>query len=327
MGEHIDYAGGTVLPFASAPYMYFLIETRDDQLREVCAIDLNESQSFPVEKDSYSWTAYYKRIFELLDTQLGTRGFTISFCSDIPIGGGLSSSSALCIGCLWGLTKLLDLQIEPEEMIQLSSVVEYGLGLEGGLMDQNAIVHSKAGHVMALDCSTNSKRYYKWPAHFKLRLIDTAVSHNLPLSQYTSRRKQLQEALENENASEVARRRHKHVVSEKLRVTEAIRAIAEGNSVALGRLMRASHISLKNDYEVSCEEADFIVDYLHEKNLSYGSRIMGGGFGGHVLFLEKENIDPNWFETLRKTYLENYGLKTKLIDVSPANGILNEVYS
>ena len=167
---------------------------------------------------------------------------------------------------------------------------------------------------------TNGRR------NFKLGLIDTAVSHNLPLSQYTSQRQQLQEALENENASEVARRRHKHVVSEKVRVTEAIRAIAEGNSEALGQLMRASHFSLKDDYEVSCEEADFIVDYLHERDLSYGSRIMGGGFGGHVLFLEKENIETNWFETLRKTHLEKHGLKTKLIYVSPANGIVNEDY-
>lgn len=328
IGEHIDYCGGTVLPFASELSMYFLIRKKDEGSACIESYNYQETYKPKLEDADVHWKRLVNHIFSSLSNK-SDQDFTfdLSFYSDIPSGGGLSSSTALCCGIVSILNSAYGINLSKEEIIAISSAAEYGAGVKGGLMDQFAIVCSRKGQLLKLDCSNNNFRYLDFDfKRSKFFLLDTSVHHMLAKSEYNVRRQELLEGLSllGSDASlkdalsslsfkeigairdDVLRKRILHIISEQERVLLAERAIAEGNMDKLGALLFDSHASLKENYEVSCEEADFLVDQLKKIPEVLGARIMGGGFGGHVLAMVPGETQDEFFDTLKLSYEKRF---------------------
>lgn len=345
IGEHIDYCGATVLSFASEPAMYFIVSKSKENSCRVFAYDKREMEliSHETPKAEYSWAGYLIRILKHLNRTYGLQASTnILFTSDIPVGAGMSSSSALCCGFVSAMNELYDLGISLQDIVKLGSKAEHELGLIGGLMDQYTIVNGIKGHALYLDCGKLQHQVVSLDLKKgKFILINSHVKHELVESEYNDRRAQLNRALEELNASGgdkkkileldisdlealdkgMSKKRLRHVITEIERVHRAKQAVEDSDLQLLGKLMTASHNSLMSDYEVSCEEIDFLVRKLMKQENIYGARIMGGGFGGCVICLIGEAYDPKALETIFKQYSEQYNLQAQLIEVLPVDGI------
>jgi galactokinase len=270
-------------------------------------------------------------------------GFDLVFTSEIPIGGGVSSSSALCCGFIKSLSALFKFEISDKEIIKLASEAEYGMGLKGGLMDQNAIVYGQNAHILKLDCDSGTLEQMPFNlGKHQMILFDTNVKHKLIDTEYNLRREQGEKALKriNEQTKRVfnfrtitlealeflkddpiLKKRIKHVITEIQRVNQAIMAIECNNFKLLGRLIKESHESLQNDYEVSCEQLDFVAAYLNAQDDVLGARMMGGGFGGNVLALFKEAPNQRLVDKLKKEYEKIYKLSLKTLSIWPSEGL------
>jgi len=327
IGEHIDYSGGTVVPFASSPVMLLAGKIVSGAGHRIYSADLDRHMSPDNECTGSGWTRYFTQLFRDISGHIPEdTGIHIALASNIPIGGGLSSSTALCCGAIALLCKLLKLPMSPREVIDLASRVEYEAGVEGGLMDQYAIMYGKKGYALELDCSTNRFRYLNLWSGFHFLLIDTAVSHDLKNSPFNKRKKELNQAITDiqkirplEGAfpgpedlqwvrSEAAAKRLRHQIEERQRVRSAISAIQNKDREILGDILFDAHRSLKYNYEVSCKEADYIVDWLKAKSSCAGARIMGGGFGGHILVLAGSSDNMSWKGKLAGAYHRETGL-------------------
>ena len=341
LGEHIDYCGGKVLPFALEQYMQFKF-TKTDKKPKIIAEDLEDDWEYGA-SERPAWAHYFNTMLEQLKNKIGyVPYFDLVFNSTIPIGGGLSSSSALCCGFLSGINKLYDLALSKRDIIKLASEAEYGLGLQGGLMDQCAIMYSKAEHALLLDCDDMSMEHiYLDPDIFSFYLIDTGVKHQLVDSPYNDRKMSSQQGLnaicshkkqtlnyrelnmeDLEVLNDVVQIKSlRHVVSEIKRVDLAVKALMQGNPVEMGQLMNETHRSLSTDYKVSCAEADFLVNRFQDEKGVYGARMIGGGFGGHVLILLKPGVNLNFMSRVQEDYKEAFGLKPNYFKASPSSGL------
>lgn len=346
IGEHVDYCEGYVLPFSIHQSMYFAARKNDKNLMRVHALDLNESFTMSDLSNSFKgWQKYFVSLKNILDEgHQATAGFDIVFGSDIPIGGGVSSSSALCCGLVALHNEVNNLSFSGDDIIDLASRVEHGIGLKGGLMDQTAIVYGREGNAILIDCKNHSKQHIPLElGAITFVLIDSNVKHSLVESDYNKRRTEVENGLllvRKKNSGEVDYRnitdtqidtirlsdpigykRLKHVKSENTRVLKAIDAISNKEYNRLGQLISLSHISLKDDYEVSCEELDFIVDKLKGIQNVLGSRMMGGGFGGNVIALVDGKISSVQWTKLYEEYKNRFGTSLTQMEVSPSNGI------
>jgi len=344
IGEHVDYCEGIVLPFAIGHSMYFVSVPSLSEVVEVTASDYGESWKNHDEEDKTSWKRYFSQMMNVLTGRsLRTKGCKIHITSDIPIGAGVSSSSALCCGFLFLLNKINQWNLDDLAIIYLASEAEHGSGLLGGRMDQYAIMKGKKNQAIMLDCLDHSFTHCRIDSEvFNFVLIDSGVKHELVNSEYNTRRAEVERALalvQQEFGEEISYRgveechlnflattypveygRLRHVQSEIARVQAAISAIKKKEINKLGDLLYLSHDSLKNDYEVSCEEIDMIVDNLKEDPNVYGARMMGGGFGGSVICLVKENELVNQ-NTLSSSYKNTFGMELTFHTVGPSDGI------
>ncbi len=342
IGEHIDYCGGSVLPFAIEQSMYFVARRRSDNIINVKALDVDEEQDFliGVESDHSGWRSYFSQAIRIISADYSIRGVDIYFASDIPVGAGVSSSSAICVGIIHIIDRLYNLGLTKNKMVDIASQAEHGIGIRGGIMDQYTILHGQKDNALLIDCNTGthslvdiSSNPYKWI------LLNTNVKHELANTPYNNRRGQVEEALEiiNERIqsrktfSQVSntdiavlydkpllQKRIKHVYTEILRVRQAVNCITDNNYSALGTLLNQSHKSLSEDYEVSCKELDFVCNELSSDSQVLGCRMMGGGFGGSVIALVQDGFDSL---TIEKSYHEKFGLQLDVISVSPSDGV------
>ena len=351
IGEHTDYNGGHVFPCALSLGTYGMARKRQDRLLRFYSMNFSRAGVIecsldglkPDEKDG--WTNYPKGVVwafaergKLLDT-----GFDFLIYGNIPNGSGLSSSASLEVLTGTMLRELYgfgDLTNQDLALIGQRSENQFN-GMNCGIMDQFASAMGKKDCAIFLDTATLHFEYAPIVlADAKIVITNSKVKHSLVNSAYNDRRRECEEALEDlqkvvkagalgeltEEAfeehkavirSDVCRKRAKHAVYENQRTLRAVKALKENDIEEFGRLVNASHVSLRDDYEVSCPEIDYLVEVSWAQPGVLGSRITGGGFGGcTVSIVRNENVD-SFIEKVGAAYQEKVGHPAEfyLVDV------------
>lgn len=352
IGEHTDYNHGFVMPTAIDKKIYF--EIRKNDTPTACSIyseTFNTRLNFDlklIEKSSSTWENYILGVVnELQKRGKILEGFDCYIKSELPIGAGISSSAALECGLASGLNKLFDLNLSKQEIVNLSQAAENNfVGSQCGIMDQYASVMSKKDHLILLDCLSLEAEFI--PANFKsckILLINSKVSHSIADSEYNTRRKECESGLKiirdqykevetlrdvtlelldscKSLLSEKQYNRVLYVLQENKRVLAAADSLKVGKLQAFGKLMYQSHYGLRDLYEVSCKELDFLVKFSEEKDFIYGSRMMGGGFGGCTINLIEEAHISDFTEEVTIAYQKEFNIIPDMITVVPAEGTL-----
>lgn len=335
IGEHTDYNEGYVLPAGIDKAVYFALLPRSDDRVELHAADLNEFYSFSIQNFSRpkdEWPLYQAGILDQL-LKLGKKigGFQAVFGGDIPPGAGMSSSAALECCLLFGLNEIFSLNLDRLEIAKLAQKAENEyVGVNCGIMDQFASVFSKKDSVIQLDCRSLEYQYYPFELEgYSLLLCDTTVKHSLAGTEYNTRRKECelgvetlrryypeisslrdvlpdQVELHRDELGDTIYRRCRYIVNEIARVSEACELLLQNNPVEFGKKMYETHQGLQYDYEVSCKELDFLVEYTKSIPQVAGARMMGGGFGGCTLNLISTSYLEEFEEKIKKVYLEKF---------------------
>lgn len=339
IGEHIDYNGGRVLPCAIEIGTYGIAKKNDKNLLRLYSLNTNSGKEVSLDNLKYNpalgWVNYVVGLYKFLKKDYGDIcGIDAIIYGNIPTGSGLSSSASLEM--LFGViaSELFELNISKKEMALLGMKVENEhLGLNTGIMDQFAISVGKEDHAINLDTSTLDYEYIKVDLKDNvLVILNTNKPRNLTVSKYNERRSETQEALnilsdyvEIDNLSQLSKlenreellnkitdktlkNRARHVVEENLRVDEMIKAMENEDYVKMGKILKDSHRSLRDLYEVTGEELDAIVEAANQSEYTLGARMTGAGFGGCAIALVKRE----GLKEFNKTVKEKYRLKTGL---------------
>ena len=354
IGEHTDYNGGHVFPCALTLGTYGAARRRDDRKLHFYSMNLDSfgiveaSLDDLTNKKAYNWANYPLGVvwaFAEKGYKL-EQGFDMVIWGNIPNGSGLSSSASLevltgvILTDLFGITDLT--------MTDLALIGQYSEnnfnGCNCGIMDQFAVAMGKKDNAIFLDTSTLKYEY----APIKLKdakiiITNSKVKHSLVDSAYNDRRRECAEALAELQAGveidslgdltpeefeshkslikdPVRLKRAKHAVYENQRTIDAVSALKEGNIERFGELMNQSHISLRDDYEVSCEEIDILVDLAWKIPGVIGSRITGGGFGGCTVSIVKNDAVDTFIETIGEAYKEKVGHEAEFYTVDIGDG-------
>ena len=336
IGEHTDYSGGFVLPLAipqrTRIELGFRGEDRDDTLVRAWSANMerDEIQEYRVgeEKPVRGWLDYVQGITQAVQRAGHTiRGFEVRIESDVPPGSGLSSSAALEVSLLRALREAFHLEMSDVEIAQAGQRAENDfVGAPVGIMDQMAA--SLADETTALFLDTRSLEYEKvpLPAESELVVIDSGISHRHSSGEYRVRRQECERAAELlgvpqlrdlnnldlwrlASLPEPLDRRARHVITENARVRSAVSAMKDRDLPRLGKLLDASHESLRNDYEVSIPEIDRLVELAQREPDVYGARITGGGFGGSIVVLTRHGAGREIGERIVARYQDELGEK------------------
>jgi galactokinase len=303
IGEHVDYNGGRCLPMALTRCTTAVVTLRDDGLLSVTSESRQWSGAMdkldvPV-LDADAWVLYVVGVLIALEVE---HGMDIEISSDVPVGAGLSSSAALECSVAVAVNEALELGRSPDELVDACVRAEgETVGAPTGGLDQAIAIHGSAEHALLIDFAAGTREQVPFdPAVHGLAVlvIDTKVSHELTDGGYGSRRddawaaaeqlgldrRALAQATSLDGLPEQLMRRARHVVSEVKRVDDFVAALRADDWAMLGPLMDASHASLRDDYEVSCEELDVAVETASQAG-ALGTRMTGGGFGGSAIAL------------------------------------------
>ncbi len=351
IGEHTDYNGGFVFP--GAVDKGIMCEIRPNGLNTIMAysIDLKDRVEFKVDDPvgpRASWARYiYGIVQEMRKLGVDVKGFNTAFAGDVPLGAGMSSSAALESCYAFALNDIFgDNKVSKWDMVLAGQATEHNYcGVNCGIMDQFASVFGKAGCLMRLDCRSREFEYFPFnPVGYKLVLLDSVVKHELAGSPYNDRRNSCENVVRHiaakhseakfetlrdctwEQLEEVKAevgdedyRRAKFVLGEKDRVLEVCDALNAGDYETVGQKMYETHYGLSKEYEVSCEELDFLNDIAKENGVT-GSRIMGGGFGGCTINLVKDELYDKFIEDAKAKYSAKFGHAPKVYDVVISDG-------
>jgi len=335
IGEHTDYNDGFVLPMAIERYAIMAADSSatpgkisiyDTQFKESATIDI----SAPVTKSSPKWSNYIRGVLAgFQDRGAKIPALDVAFMSTVPLGGGLSSSAALEVCTATLIETAIGKPIDPVEKALLAQKAEHEFaGVPCGIMDQFISALGREGHLLLLDCRSRKTELVPMSdPSIALLIINTNVKHELSGGEYATRRAECEtaskilgiaslrdatfEMLERAKGKmpEVVYRRARHIVGEIDRTVRAARDIRASDWIGAGKLMYASHASLRDDYEVSCAELDDVVEIAGQigvKGGIYGCRMTGGGFGGCAVALVKtENV-----EAITKKITADYKTKT-----------------
>ena len=345
IGEHTDYNGGFVFPGAVDKGIVAAIRLNGTDKVRAFALDLNESAEFGLneqDKPAQSWACYIFGVCREIIKRGGViGGFDTVFAGDVPLGAGMSSSAALESTFAFALNQLYNLGIEKFELARIGQSTEHNYcGVKCGIMDQFASVHGKAGHLMRLDCRSMEYSYFPFDPTkhgYRLMLVNSCVKHELVGSPYNDRRASCErvaavlgqeflrgatmEQLESikDQISEEDYLRARYVIGEEQRVLDVCDALERDDYQTVGERMYQTHWGMSRDYEVRCEELDFLVTIAEQCGVT-GSRIMGGGFGGCTINLVKEELYDNFVKTVTEQFAEKYGHKPEIYPVVISDG-------
>lgn len=344
IGEHTDYNGGFVFPGAIDKYIMTAININGTDKVRLYSVDMNQYTEFGLreeDKPAEQWACYVFGVCrEILKRGFEVKGFDAVFAGNVPLGAGLSSSAALESCFAYALNDLFnDNKISIFELALIGQSTEHNYcGVNCGIMDQFASVFGKKDCLMRLDCRSLEFKYFPFkPVGYKLVLVNSQVKHELVDSPYNKRRESCErvaktlgvETLRDADMSmlEAAKdqisdedyKRAVYVIGEKQRVLDVCEALEKGDYETVGQRMYETHHGLSKDYEVSCEELDFLNDVAKECGVT-GSRIMGGGFGGCTINLVKEDLYETFVQTAKTKFNEKYGIEPIIIDVVISDG-------
>lgn len=345
LGEHIDYNGGPVLPMA--------IERRtvvaagySERWELVSALDNELIVLDPDKPQKGSWTAYVAGVIQVLKRLgMGMRGARLAIVSTVPVGAGLSSSAALEVSVARAITGLAGIRTAPEELADYAWQAEHDeVGMKCGRMDQTIAALGQTGKAMLFE--TGPRTVAHAPFTEKLWVIETGATHKLTDGDYNIRRQECEQALKlaRENgetaetlaaiqASEVPRlmralpppfnARLRHVVTETHRVRDGVAALAAKDLKRFGKLMVESHVSMRDDYQASCEEADVLVDRLMHHG-AVGARITGAGWGGSVIALLPAAKESRILAEVQEEFRQKYERLPEAWSTHAAAGVRSE---
>lgn len=344
IGEHTDYNGGFVFPGAIDKYIMTAININGTDKVRLYSVDMNQYTEFGLreeDKPDEQWACYVFGVCrEVIKRGFEVKGFDAVFAGNVPLGAGLSSSAALESCFAYALNDLFnDNKISIFELALIGQSTEHNYcGVNCGIMDQFASVFGKKDCLMRLDCRSLEFKYFPFkPVGYKLVLVNSQVKHELVDSPYNKRRESCErvaktlgvETLRDADMSmlEAAKvqisdedyKRAVYVIGEKQRVLDVCEALEKGDYETVGQRMYETHHGLSKDYEVSCEELDFLNDVAKECGVT-GSRIMGGGFGGCTINLVKEELYDTFVQTAKTKFNEKYGIEPIIIDVVISDG-------
>ena len=351
IGEHTDYNGGFVFPGAIDKGI--MCEIRPNGTNKVMAysIDLKDRVEFDIDDEKgpkASWARYlYGIVQEMKKRGVDVKGFNTAFAGDVPLGAGLSSSAALESCYAYALNDLFgENKVSKWDMVLAGQATEHNYcGVNCGIMDQFASVFGMEGKLMRLDCRSREFEYFPFdPKGYRLVLVDSVVKHELASSAYNDRRKSCENVVAalqkkypektietlrdadwdmlnavKDEVSEEDMKRATFVLGEKDRVLAVCDALNAGDYETVGKKMYETHHGLSKEYEVSCEELDYLNDIAREDGVT-GSRIMGGGFGGCTINIVKEDLYDHFIADVKKKYAERYSKEPKIYDVVIKDG-------
>ncbi len=345
IGEHTDYNGGFVFPAAVDKGIAAAIQKSDTGSCKAIALDLDSTIEFELDKlkpsKEGSWENYvFGVVAEIQNRNKIVGDFNIVFKGNIPGGAGMSSSAALENSVVFGLNELFDLGLTKTEMILISQKAEHNyVGVKCGIMDQYASMFGIKNNALLLDCRTIESTPYEidFKEH-QLILINTNVKHSLSDSAYNDRRsacESIAELLKVETLREVTEenleqiidkvtpenyQKALYVIQEIDRTQRAAKAIEENDLETLGALIYASHSGLQNQYKVSCDELDFLVNQAKKNKHVLGARMMGGGFGGCTINLIARNEVNAFAKSASKAYKSKFNKECSVYFIELSDG-------
>lgn len=348
VGEHIDYNGGLVLPAAIDRWFYLALRPNGDKrVRLVSQQAPDEKVEFVV-KDGLapqgkSWGNFVKGVVAGLQAAgHEVPGFDAAVISTVPLGAGLSSSAALEAVFAKTLLCAMGVEMEGIALAKLCQTAEHDFaGVPCGLMDQAAVVLCEEGKLLMLDCVDDSFQHAPFDdPGWRLLIISTGVSHDLSDGGYAVRRdrchaaasilrvdtlrevdpKELSVVLQHPELTEEMIPCVRHVVTEIARVQEAVGVLAKGDYFRLGDLLNASHVSLRDDYRVSCPELDFVAALAQSHEGVAGCRMTGGGFGGSAIALVRGEQVGALTRLIEGRYEAEFGFKPEIFETRPMGG-------
>jgi galactokinase len=350
IGEHTDYNGGLVFPSTIDLHTWVASQPRDDRSLNVYDVAANELHSLDLDRLEQGVKGqpveYLKGVaWALLADGQDLRGCNMAVNGNIPLGGGLSSSASLELALSYALLDCSGIRLERGKLALLCQRAESEfVGAQCGIMDQYAIAFGARGKAMMLDCSTLDFELAEIPSNVKFLVVHSGVSHRVSTGSYNSRRDECEDALdclrvaipELENLcqltseqledgrnllTDVLHRRCRHVVTENQRVREAFEVLKGSDLERLGSLINLSHASLRDDYEVSCQELDQLVGVATNCDGVLGSRMMGAGFGGCTISLVESGAAEQAGEQIRNDYARLTGQEPWMHLAAPADAV------
>jgi len=353
LGINVNLKWGLVMPAAIEFYTWIAVAARDDRRLVVHSTNFPDSIEVDLEAGEPSprnhWTDYVVGVAVMLE-RAGhrLRGANLLVHGEVPIGAGLSSSAAIEVAAGLALLGVSGLTMQRSDLAKLCQRAENEfVGARCGIMDQFISCFGRAGHALLLDCRTLDYRMLLLPEEVSLVICNTMVKHKIASGEYNARRAECEEgvlrlsrllphvrALRDVSSSDLEKyagslsetiyRRCRHVVTENQRVTDAARSLERGDLTEFGKLMRASHLSLRDDFQVSCAELDLLVGLAGELAGVFGARMTGGGFGGCTINLVRTESVPEFQRKVASAYEKATGLVPQII-VTPAAAGAGEV--
>ena len=350
IGEHTDYNDGFVLPAALELATFAAAARRDDRRLRIHSMLMKETVEFDLDeatpKPRKDWSDYVRGIAVILQAA-GKRlaGTDLMIWSDVPVGAGLSSSAAIEVAVGYALRSTAGLAVDLTELALACQRAENEfVGMRCGIMDQFIACHGAAGRALLLDCRSLGWRLVPIDRKARLVICNSMVHHAHAASGYNDRRRDCEtgvallakalpgikalrdvssEAIERHAAllPPVVYRRCRHIVTENDRTERAAAALEAGDLVLCGKLMDESHVSMRDDFEISCPEVDVMVGLNRAVPGVFGARMTGGGFGGSTISLVEAGAVEGFIASVAPDYQKATGLTPTIFTCSPGAGV------
>lgn len=344
IGEHTDYNDGFVLPIAIDRATWIALRPRSDHSINLHSLDFHETATIHldnlVKSDGSSWAEYVKGVaWALMQNEYSLRGWDGIVAGDVPIGAGLSSSAALELATARAFATVSAFPWDPPVMAKLSQKAEnQWVGVNCGIMDQMISAAGKADHALLIDCRSLETELVPLPSGTSVIILDTTTRRGLVESAYNERRqscevaahlfgvKALRDLSQDQFEADVGKldemiaRRARHVITENTRTIQATQVMRRNNPVELGQLMNASHVSLRDDFEVSSDALNQIVDSALHAPGCYGARMTGAGFGGCAVALVQTDRADEFTRDVTSAYEKASGLHANVYVCQATDG-------